>query len=170
METILRLIDRASEWTGKCASFLIVILTLAIGYDVTMRYLFAKPSAWIFDMTYMIYGAYTMLGVAYCHYLKGHVRMDLIYGRLSPKGKATVDVICYMVLFFPLFSVLIYKIGGHAIWALMHGERASGSVWRPPLAPFKLLITFGFLLFMVQGIAEFIKALFVIFRERTHES
>ena len=117
MQKALRVIDRASEWTGKCASFLVVVLILAIGYDVALRYLFAKPTFWAFEVTYMVYGAYAMLGAAYCHYHKGHVRMDLIYSRLSPKRKATVDMICYLFLFFPLFFVLVYKCGGHAIWA-----------------------------------------------------
>ena len=95
MEKFLRIIDRASEWTGKCASFLVVILTLAIGYDITVRYLFAKANFWPYDLTYMLYGSYTMLGAAYCHYRKGHVRMDLLYSKLSTRGKARMDVICY---------------------------------------------------------------------------
>ena len=170
MKKVLRIIDRASEWAGKCASFLIVALILGIGYDVTMRYLFAKPTSWAFDMTYIIYGAYTMLGAAYCHYARGHVRMDLLYSRLSPRGKATLDVICYLILFFPLFFVLVYKCGGNAIEALISGERSHASVWRPYLAPFKLLIALGFVLFLFQGIAEFIRSLYNMFKGGPHES
>jgi hypothetical protein len=94
MEKFLRIIDGASVWTGKLASFLVILLILAIGYDITVRYLFATPNLWAYDSTYMIYGGYTMLGAAYCHCLKGHVRMDLLYGRLSERGKAITDVIC----------------------------------------------------------------------------
>jgi TRAP-type mannitol/chloroaromatic compound transport system permease small subunit len=164
MGTFLRIVDSASEWTGKIASFMVMLLTLAIGYDIFMRYFFAKPSFWAYDMTIMIYGSYTMLGAAYCHLKKGHVRMDLLYGRLSPRGRAITDVICYVLLFFPLFIVLVYKVGEHALWALESGERASASSWRPPLAPFKLLIAYGFLLFLFQGLAEFLKALIVVVR------
>jgi len=170
MEKILHVIDRASEWTGKCASFLIAVLILGICYDIFMRYLFAKPTFWAFELTYMVYGAYAMLGAAYCHYQKGHVRMDLIYSRLSPKGKAIADVICYLILFFPLFFFLVYKCGGHAIWAFTYGERSSVSVWRPHLAPYKLLIALGFVLFLFQGIAEFIRSFYIIFKGGPHES
>jgi len=170
MQTVLRFIDRASEWTGKCASFLAVVLILAIGYDVALRYLFARPTFWAFEVIYMVYGAYAALGAAYCHYRKGHVRMDLIYSRLSPRGQATVDMICYLFLFFPLFFVLVYTCGGHAIWALSYGERSSVSIWRPLLAPYKLLIAFGFLLFLFQGIAEFIRSLYIVFKGGPHES
>jgi len=169
MQKVLRIIDRASEWTGKVASFFIVVMIIGIGYDIIMRYLFAKPTYWAFDMTYMTYGAYTMLGAAYCHYAKGHVRMDLLYSHLSPKRKALVDVICYLILFFPLFVVLIYKCGGNAIWAIVHEEHSHASVWRPLLGPFKSLIAVGFVLFFFQGVAEFIRSLYIVFKKGPHE-
>ena len=170
MERFLRFIDRTCEIVGKLSSFLVVILVVSIGYDIFMRYFFAKPTHWAYDMTIMLFGAYSMLGAAYCHYHEGHVRMDLIYGRFSPKGKATVDVICYLFLFFPLFVILVYKCGEHAIWALKQGERASGSVWRPPLAPFKLTIAFGLLLFLLQGVVHFLRSLKIVLDRGKHES
>jgi TRAP-type mannitol/chloroaromatic compound transport system permease small subunit len=163
MEKVLHFIDAISEWTGKLSSFLMVALTVAICYDVALRYIFKSPVPWGFDMTYMVYGAYSMLGVAYCEKNHGHVRMDLFYGMLSTKGKAKMDVICYLLLFFPLLIILTYKCGDQAIWSLLSGERSSGSVWRPLLGPFKLAITFGFVLLFFQGLASFIRALRIAF-------
>lgn len=170
MRIFLRIIDAASEWSGKFASFFVAVLVVAICYDISMRYLFAKPTSWAFDMTYMLYGAYTMMGAAYCHLFKGHVRMDLLYGRLSPRGRAISDAICYMILFFPLFIVLVWKCGGNAIYALTTAERSHASVWRPYLAPFKLFIALGFVLFFLQGLAEFIRSLYIAFKGEPHES
>lgn len=170
MEKYLRIIDGASVWTGKIGSFLVVVLVVAIGYDITVRYLFAIPNQWAYDSTYMLYGGYTMLGAAYCHQEKGHVRMDLFYGKLSERGKAITDVICYLLLFFPLFSVLLYKCGENAYWSLMHGERSSASVWRPYMAPFKMSIVFGIFLFYLQGIAEFIRALTTAIKGERHDT
>ena len=163
MERVLRVIDRASEWIGKAASFLVALLTVAICYDVFMRYVFDKPTSWAFEMGYMTYGAYSILGAAYCHLMKGHVRMDLLYGRLSPRGQARMDAICYLFLFFPLFIVLSWKCGEGALWAWNFGERSSVSVWRPWLGPFKMTIFFGLILFLLQGTAEFIRSLIIGF-------
>jgi len=171
MEKALGVIDAISEWTGKLSSFLIAILTLIICYDITVRYVFSSPTAWGYDVTYMIYGVYAMLGMAYCEKMKGHVRMDLIYSTLSERGKAWMDAICYLILFFPALIIITYKCGDHSIWALLAGERSSGSVWRPYLGPFKLLITFGFLLLIVQGIAGFLRSLAKALKEGgSHES
>jgi TRAP-type mannitol/chloroaromatic compound transport system permease small subunit len=170
MEKIFRFVDKTSTLIGKWASFLVVILTLAIGYDITVRYLFAIPNFWAYDMTIMLYGSYAILGAAYCHSRNGHVRMDLLYGKLSPRGQAIMDAICYLFLFFPLFTVLLWKCGDHAIWSLTSGERSSASAWRPLLGPFKIAIAFGILLFFVQGLVDFLRKIIFIFKGGKHES
>jgi TRAP-type mannitol/chloroaromatic compound transport system permease small subunit len=170
MEKVLQIIDGVSEWTGKLGSFLIVGLTVIICYDVSLRYIFNSPTAWGYDITYMIYGAYSMLGMAYCEKLKSHVRMDMIYALQSERGKAWIDVICYLLLFFPALIIITYKCGDHALWSLLAGERSSGSVWRPLLGPFKLIITFGLLLLIFQGLASFLRALFIALKGGSHES
>lgn len=170
MEKFFHVIDRTSDLVGKWASFLVVILTLAIGYDITVRYLFNIPNFWAYDMTIMLYGSYAILGAAYCHYTNGHVRMDLLYGRLSPRGRAIMDIICYIFLFFPLFIVLIWKCGDHAWWALVNGERSSASAWRPLIGPFKMVIVFGLVLFFLQGLVDFLRNILFVVKGGKHES
>jgi len=170
MEKIFHVVDRMSEIVGKVSSFLVVVLIMAIGYDITTRYLFSSANFWAYDMTIFLYGSYAMLGAAYCHYAKGHVRMDLLTARMSVRGRATVDVICYIFLFFPLFIILIYKCGGHAIWALVNGERSSASAWRPYMAPFKMAILLGLVLFFLQGLVDFLRSLRIALKGGSHES
>jgi TRAP-type mannitol/chloroaromatic compound transport system permease small subunit len=169
METVFRVIDALSVWTGKIASFLMAGLVVAICYDVGMRYIFNQPTAWGFELTYMVYGAYAMLGVAYCEKFKAHVRMDMLYAKLSPRAKAWVDVVCYLLLFFPFLIVLTYKCGDHTLWSLQAGERSSVSVWCPSLGPFKLIITIGFVLFILQGLVNFLRTLRVAIKGEAHE-
>jgi TRAP-type mannitol/chloroaromatic compound transport system permease small subunit len=159
LERVFRVLDRASEWTGKASSYLMPALVVAICYDIVVRYVFNRPTHWAFEVTYMTYGAYSVLGVAYCQVLKTHVRMDLLYSRLSPRTQAIVECVCYLLLFFPLMIVLTYKCGEHALWTFTSGERSSVSVWRPHLWPFKMAITFGFLLFLFQGLVDFLRVL-----------
>jgi len=170
MDKILRFIDWITVWTGKVSSLLAALLTAIIVYDITMRYVLIKPTSWAFEFTYMIYGVYAMLGAAYCHHYKGHVRMDLLYTRLSPRRQAVVEVFCYIFLFFPFLIVLVWKCSEHAYWAFSYGERSSASILRPPLWPFKSLIAFGFLLFLLQGAAEFLRSIRIAIKGESHES
>ena len=170
MEKIFHVVDRMSEIVGKLSSFLVVILIFAIGYDITTRYLFSTANFWAYDMTIFLYGSYAMLGAAFCHYTQGHVRMDLLTARLTPRGRATIDVVCYIFLFFPLFIVLIYKCGGHAIWAVANAERSSASAWRPYMGPFKLAILLGLVLFFLQGVVDFLGSLRIVLKGGPHDS
>ena len=170
MVRLLKGIDWFSEIVGKCASFMLIVMILAIGYDITVRYFFSQPNFWAYDTVYMTYGAYSVLGAAFCHVSKGHVRMDLFYDRFSVREKALIDVICYTLIFFPLYIIITYKCAEHAWWAFTFGERSSVSAWRPLTGPFKLSIAFGFIIFFIQGVAEFIKALIVVIKGEFDES
>ncbi|MCG6881978.1 MAG: TRAP transporter small permease subunit [Deltaproteobacteria bacterium] len=170
MEKFFHIIDRTSGLVGKGASFLVVILVIAIGYDITLRYFFNIPCFWSYDMTIMLYGSYAILGTAYCHYRNGHVRMDLLYGRLSRRGRAIMDIICYIFLFFPLFTVLIWKCGNYAFWSLINGERSSASAWRPVLGPFNMVIVLGLILFFLQGLVDFLRNIIFVVKGGKHES
>jgi TRAP-type mannitol/chloroaromatic compound transport system permease small subunit len=159
MDKFFGVIDRMSEWMGKLASFMMAGLVFAICYDVFMRYIFSKPTYWAFELTYMVYGAYSALGVAYCLLFNSHVRMDMLYSKLSDRGKAWMDLIGYALLFFPFMIVLTYKCADHAYWTWESGEGSSASVWRPRLWPFKFAITIGFIMMIIQGIVNFLRTL-----------
>lgn len=170
MEKVFHAVDRLSEITGKVGSILVVIMSLAICYDVILRYIFAWPCIWSYDMTIMLYGGFAVLGMAYCHYRHQHVRMDLLYGLLSTRGKAIIDIIGYVFLFFPLMTIMLYKCGENAIWSIQIGERSASSVWRAYMGPFKLVISYGLALFLLQGIVDFVRCVMIAIKGVGHES
>jgi len=170
MQKIIKAIDWLSEWSGKLGSLLILILVFGMAYDMFTRYVFAKPNFWAFDMVYITYGSYTMLGMAYTLLMKNHVRMDLFLDRLSPRKKAWVDIVCYLLLFFPLAIVLVKVVGDNAIYAITSGERSYASVWRPKLGFFKVVLLYGFALYLLQGVSEFLKACIFVAGGGTNES
>ena len=162
MKKIIKAIDFLSEWSGKLGSLLVLILVFGMAYDMFTRYVFAKPNFWAYDMVYITYGSYAMLGMAYTLLMKNHVRMDLFLGKLSPKAIAWVDIVCYLLLFFPLAIVLVKVVGDNTIYSITSGECSYASVWRPQLGPFKIVLLYGFILFFLQGVSEFLKACIVL--------
>ena len=46
MQRYLLLVDDLSAWVGKVFSWCILILTVVVCYDVTMRYVFSAPTGW----------------------------------------------------------------------------------------------------------------------------
>jgi len=148
-------IEKLSKWSGIAVSWLILALVAELVYDTAARYLFNAPTVWSFDVSYMLYGTLFILGGAYTLHYKRHIRVDLLYTRLSKRGKAFVDLFGYLIFFFPIIGVLVIYgvLFTYESWVSM--ERASISYWAPILWWFKATIPLGGLLLLLQGIAEF---------------
>jgi len=127
-----------------------------IGYEVAVRYGFDSPTIWGTQLAQMIFGTYVVLGGAYALRYRVHVNMDAIYARLSPRKKATIDVVTSMAFFFAI-GFLLWQ-GGILAWeAVMKWETSVVTPWRQPIWPVKLMIPIGALLILLQGLAKFIR-------------
>jgi len=156
-----------SEWSGRVVMFLVVMLIVSIAYDVFARYLFNSPTVWSYTLSYMLGTSIIAIGLPYVYYHNANVRVDVIYSKLPPRGRLILDVVLTIFLFFPMVFLLI-KVFGEDLWqAYLCGEVATDSIWYPILWPFKLVVTLGFVLLFLQGIATFIRDLERLFKGGT---
>jgi TRAP-type mannitol/chloroaromatic compound transport system permease small subunit len=157
---IIRTIDKyVGDLSGRVFFFLIFPMVGGLTYEVIARYLFAAPTIWAYDITYMLYGSHFMLGATYTLYKKGHIRTDIIYERLSVRAQGWIDAIAYLFLFFP-GMIYFFAAGWHeAVHAWMILERADTSPWAPPMYPFKTVIPLAAAMLVIQGVSEFLKSL-----------
>lgn len=162
---LLKFIDRMSEWTGKAASYLVLLLTGTISYEVVCRYVFNAPTLWSQETSSYLYGSFFMLGGVYVMSLDRHVRVDIFYSRLSLKGKAIVDLITFPIFFFLFIGVLVWEGGKMALWSWSIWEHTQ-SPWSPPIYPLKTVIPLSALMLLLQGIARYVRDVFVLFNER----
>ena len=101
-------IDAMSTFMGKTFSWLIVVLTLHVSWEVVARYLFNQPSSWAFDLHSMYYGIMFMMAGAYTLAKNGHVRGDILYGYLPPRAQAWIDLILYVAFFIPGVTAMVW--------------------------------------------------------------
>lgn len=160
--TVARYIDSMSMWLGKILKFGIFVLIGILLYEIVSRYIFNSPTSWSVELGGFVFGAYFFIGGAYVLVRGAHVRMDILSSRWSPKTKAIVDLVT-----FPLFAVylIVFIWGGFDSieYALRLGQHSS-SMWGPPLAPVKIIVTVGAALLLLQGLSLFIKDLSTIFK------
>jgi len=167
MDTLVSLgkgIDKLSVWSGKAVAWLGIILILELVYDTIARYGFNAPTEWSYDISYMLYGTMFMVGAAYTLLLDEHVRIGVFYDRVSRRAKAVINVIGYLIFFFPVTIAFLYYGADYAAksWKIM--EHAGVSMWSPPIYPFKTIIPISALLLFLQGTADFIRSLTLAFR------
>ncbi|RLK36152.1 TRAP transporter small permease subunit [Cupriavidus plantarum] len=157
MQTLLLGIDKISTLVGQAASWLIVGLTLMISYEVFSRYALGTPHAWVFDASNMLYGALFMLGGAYTLAKRGHVRGDILYGFLQPRAQAAIDLVLYLLFFFPGVIALAWAGLDFFQVSLAQNEHSSIAADGPPIYPFKAVIPVAGALLLLQGVAEVIR-------------
>jgi TRAP-type mannitol/chloroaromatic compound transport system permease small subunit len=157
---IVRALDSISITSGKIVAWLIIPMVASLVYEVIARYLFNAPTEWAYDMTFMLYGTFFMLGAAYTLQKKGHIRTDSFYSAWSVKRQGWTDTACYLIFFFPaLIAFLVVTWDYFAISYAQH-ERIVTSPWMPIVYPFKFVMPLATALLLLQGISEFIKSVY----------
>ncbi len=153
----VRTIDAINRVVGTFAMYLVFMMIGILLYEPIARNLFDKSSIWDVEMAQFTMAAYYLLGGGFSMMLKGHVRMDLLYGRWSEKKKATVDVFTGL---FMIFYLIFLLVGAYSSieYAVMYGQK-NRSAWAPYMAPIKIIMGTGVLLMLLQAIATFFKDL-----------
>lgn len=154
----IALLDAISLWSGRIIAWLIIPMVLSLVYEVVARYVFDAPTMWAYDMTFMLYGSFFMIGSAYTLFKKGHIRTDSYYGSWSPRTQGWVDTICYLVFFFPPLIAFLVVGWDYFLRSYLQGERIVTSPWMPIVYPFKLAIPLATALLLLQGLSEFMKS------------
>src|SRR5579872_3608809 len=108
IERVLQVADHVSTWAGKACAWLIMLLMFTVCVEVFKRYILNAPTAWIFDVTNMMYGTLFMMCGAYTLSQNAHVRGDFLYSSMRPRTQATLDLILYLVFFIPGIAALIF--------------------------------------------------------------
>lgn len=162
MQKIFLTVDKISTWVGQAASWLIIGLTLLIGWEVFSRYVLNHPHPWAFDVQIMLYGTLFMLAGAYTLAKNGHVRGDILYGFLKPRTQAIFDLILYIAFFIPGIVALIYAGYFYAAdsWRIL--EHSSITADGPPLYPFKTVIPVAGAVVILQGVIEILRCIVCI--------
>src|SRR6478609_8837718 len=150
-------IDGISTWVGKAAAWLIIALMTVVCVEVFKRYFMNAPTAWIFDLDNMLYGSLFMLCGAYTLAQNAHVRGDFLYSSMRPRTQATLDLILYIVFFFPGIAALIYAGYTFAEESWRIAEHSNVTADGPPVYHFKSVMPIAGALLMLQGVAEIVR-------------
>lgn len=149
-------IDIFSEWCGKIFSWFIVAIILLSVFEVFTRRVLGKPTIWTHETLSYFFCAAILLTMAYTLRYKQHVSVDLIYARLTPKTKAILDIITF-VIFLGFFSfIFLWKgiVFAATSWAMLERTPSAFNFY---VFPAKTLLPVGAFLLLIQGLSDFIK-------------
>jgi len=105
-----------------------------------------------------------MMVAAYTHLYNGHVNVDLVYSRLSRRWQAAIDVISYLIFFFPFFLIFVIAGSEYATASWKTGERTLTARLPLVMPAMKTLIPVASFLLLLQGLSHFMRSLILLFR------
>ena len=157
-------ISKINEWIGKGAMFLIFAMMGILLFAAISRSAFDKPYIWVMEMAQFTMAAYYLLGGGLSMQDEAHVRMDVLYEKWSPKTKAIIDSFTVLALIFYLV-IMVWGGCSSTAYALEYGQK-NYSAWGPPLAPIKIIMTFGMFMMLLQAFAILFKDLLFLFEPK----
>lgn len=155
-------IDRLNSGLGQLASILILLSCLISAVNAVMRYGFDLSDNWPLELQWYLFAAAVMLGASYTLKRNEHVRVDLIYSRLSDRGRIGVDLFGFIFFLMPaciLFTWLSWTALFYPSFLALEHSINSGGLIRYPI---KFVVPLGFFLLCLQGLSEIIKRIAIL--------
>ena len=162
----VRAIDGLSVRIGRFVSWLVVVMVLVGAFNALARYagrftgIHLGSNAYL-EAQWYLFSVIFLLGAAYTLQQGAHVRVDVLYGRLSRRGRAWIDLAGTVLLLIP-FSIFMIRVSWPSVrnsWLVREVSPDPGGLPRYPL---KALILVSFALLIVQGVAEVLRRIAVL--------
>ena len=157
IKTYVRWVDALNRAVGSVVIYMVFAMMGVLLFGSISRYIFNVPYLWIVEMAQFLMAAYYLLGGGYSMQLDAHVRMDVLYERWSPRGRAFADSLTAFCLVFYLVFLLLGGISSTE-YAYRYGQ-TNYSAWAPLMWPIKSIMALGILLMLMQAVAIFFRDL-----------
>ena len=158
---VARRIDEFSEATGRVVYYCTLAMVSIGAFNAVARYtdkstgLGLSSNTWL-ELQWYLFGLVFLLGAAYTLKHDDHVRVDVLYGRLSRRGKAWIDLAGTVLFLFPFCGLMIYMSIPMVenSWAVLEQSPDPGGL---PRYPIRTMIPIAFVFLMIQGTAMIIR-------------
>lgn len=158
LQTLEKKIQSFSNAIGNLSAVLLLLLIANVFYDVIMRYLLNDVSIGMQELEWHLYATIFLLGISYTLSQDAHVRVDLIYERMSLKRKAFVDISGTLVFLIPFCALIAWYGVGFAHEAYALGEKSGDPGGLPYRWIIKAMIPVSMVFVLISSIGFMLRA------------
>jgi len=156
LKSFIYLVDSLNEVIGRLTAGLVLLLVLIIIFEVSNRYLFNVSSNTLQELQWHLFSLIFLLGAADTLKYDAHVRVDIIYHRLSERSQAWINLIGILFLLIP-FCGLVVESSWWFVSEAYRDQEISPDGGLPYRFLLKAAIPIGFSLLILQGLANALK-------------
>ena len=146
----LKFLDKINVYSGRLASFLVLSLILLVSISVSLRYLFSIGFTWLQDLYIWVHACAVLLAVGYTLRNDSHVRIDLIYRKLSKNSQRKVDFFGSIIFGLPVCYIIIVHGYDYFLRSFLIDEGSKESGGLPNLYILKFFIFFMGILVLLE--------------------
>lgn len=189
LRSIAQFIGRFNEGVGRLVSWLATLLVIIVATNVVMRYFFSSSQQWLGELAWHLFATLFLLGAGYALKHGRHVRVDVVYSRLSEKGKAWIDLGGTILLLIPFCLLVINRSWDYVLralprraapegegimhyisWFIKNAEHSDQPGGLPLRFVIKFMIVLGFFFLMLQAFSLLLDALAGVIRPKKPDS
>ena len=101
-------IDALTAFVGRAAFWLVLVMTLISAVNASVRFVFNYSSNGFLEIQWYLFAAVFLLCSAYTLQKNEHVRIDVLAGKLSPRGQAVIDIVGTLFFLLPMVILVLW--------------------------------------------------------------
>jgi TRAP-type mannitol/chloroaromatic compound transport system permease small subunit len=162
LKRIIRAIEWLNEWVGRTVSWLTILMVFTTFLVAVLRYGFSLGWVWLQESYVWMHGIIFMVASGYTLLHDGHVRIDLIYAKVSAKAKAWINLLGVLLLLMPTLAVVWWTAYPYVMlsWERLETSREASGLQGLFLLKTSLLVFV--ILLGLQGIALALRSILVL--------
>jgi TRAP-type mannitol/chloroaromatic compound transport system permease small subunit len=152
---IIRVLDWICEHSGQFVAFWTINAVVFYAFEVIARYIFNKPTIWVHESSFLLFGMQYLLAGAYAYLYGSHVAVDIIYNKFPKRGQYGLDIFT-SIFSFVFFFTLLGTSWGFMMDSIGMRERTM-ETWQIQYYPVKAMMVIGALLIILATVSKLYK-------------
>lgn len=169
LKPVIRYLELCSELTGRCVSWLALLMVVVTVTVVVLRYGFSVGSVALQESITYLHAAVFLIGAAYTLKHDSHVRVDIFYRNFSARGKAWVNALGGLLFLLPLCGFVIVVSWDFVIASWRIREASGNADGLDFVFLLKSMIPAMAIVLAIQGVAEILKSVVVLAARHEHD-
>lgn len=149
-QSIRKAIKRITRGVSFVGMFLLIPLMLLTSTEVVSRKLWDQPIPGTLELSSYMLSVFILLGIAYTQQARGHVRVTMFTERLRRRVRLALEMLTTCLSLF-IIGILAWQG-----WVVGIEEKAVSDMLRIPQMPFKMLVSVGAFMLVLELILDLI--------------